>query len=144
MITLRQAQEAISSKVVEILAPDTAVIVVLQGTDTPFELSNSQDAIVRITVNFGKTIDGERGKDGASRRIGVLTLSIYTLWGEGAVRGLEIANTLESAFRRIDLPAGTEGFDILFDDPYTEGGVLTDATKFCYTTHAPFFVWVNE
>ena len=144
MITLAQAQVAISAKVINVLAFDPSINIILQGTDHTYELSNAQDVIVRITVNFGKTLFGEKGRDGVSRRIGVLALSIYTLWGEGAGRGLEVAEVLENAFRKIELPAGTDNSEIMFEDPYTEGGFLTDNTKYCYTTYAPFYVWVNE
>lgn len=143
MLTLQEVKAEIEGRVMSLFTSDPLVKLLMPNTDNPYELNNDDDVIIRVSVNFGKTIDGEQGYEGVSRRPGVASFGVFTLWGIGAGRGLSVCDVLEKGFRRWDI-THTTGEQVFFDDPYTEGGYLTENTKFCYLVHAPFFVWVGN
>ena len=143
MLTLQEVKSEIEGKVIELFTTDPLVNLLMANMDNPFELNSDDDVIIRVSVNFGRVIDGEQGYEGVSRRLGVASFGVFTLWGTGSGRGLDVCKVLEDGFRRWDI-THTSGEQIFFDDPYTEGGYLTESTKFCYLVHAPFFVWVGN
>ena len=145
-LSIQNAKGLIESKLMDATSGDAKIYLVFQGMENPYELTDDDDAIVKVAVNFGRMVDGEKGYSGVTRRQGVLSLSVYTLYGTGSGRNLDICQLLENTFRRISLSA-VSGEEVLFDsdaDPYTEGGYLTEVTKLVYHVHAPFWFWVGN
>ena len=143
MLTLQEVKAEIEGKVIDLFSSDPLVNLLMPNMDNAFELNTDDDVIIRVSVNFGRVVEGEQGYDGVSRRLGVASFGVFTLWGTGAGRGLEVCEAIEKCFYRLDITHAS-GEQIFFDDPYTEGGYLTENTKFCYLVHAPFFVWVGK
>lgn len=143
MLSLLEVKSEIEIKLSEAFVSDPKVRIVEANMDNPYVLDTFEDVIIKVSVNFGQIFDGEKGYYGVSRRVGVAAFSVFTLWGTGAGRNLAVCKIIEDTFRRQEL-LHSSGEEILMDDCYTEGGYLTETTKFCYIVYAPFWVWVGN
>ena len=142
MLTLQQTKTLIETKYLEISASDPFLYTVFPNTDNPYDLNNDDDVICKITLNMGDVVGEEKDHDGVARRVGVLSLSFFGLWGSGSGRLLSVAETFERAFHKLEI--NSEDGDVYFMNAYTTGGFLTENTKFCYVMNVPFWVWVGN
>lgn len=143
MLSLQEVKLTIDNKTIDTFAADSSVSIVMQNMNNPYNLDTDEDCIIRTAVNFGHVVGGEKGYYGKARRVGVVAFSVFTLWGIDAKRNLEVCEKIEDTFRRLEIKHSS-GEEIFFDDCYTEGGYLTETTKFCYIVYAPFWVWAGN
>lgn len=143
MLSVNQIRADIETKIMVVIQPDPNIFLVPQNTDIQYDLNTDDDVICKVTVNFGETLQGEKGYEGVSRRICLLAINLYCLWGTGTGRILDVCKIFEDAFRRLEMTSAS-GDQILFGDSYTDGGFLTETTKFCYVVKVPFWAWVGN
>lgn len=143
LLTLQQVKTAVEAKIITATSSDPKIFRVFPNTDNAYELNTNDDVVLKVTINFGDIVDGEKGYNGLTRRQCLLAMGVYVLWGVGSTRILSVCELLEDTFRRLELTTAS-GEEVIFGDPYTSGGYLTETTKYCHIVNAPFWVWVGN
>jgi hypothetical protein len=115
----------------------TSTAIAYDNVPNPADASDTSKTWVRLSVNLGKTFEGEKGDDGVGMRTGVIVVQIYTPLTQGTKNGLDLADLVEQLFRRKSING------VFCDEPYTNVASVSD-NFYQHNTIVPFWTWVGE
>ena len=117
---------------------DTRLAFLLPGVPVAFEgprFKPPNGLWARPTCKTGDTKDGEKGRDGYSRRIGIYFVDVF-LPGPGSTgKAWETAKQVEDGFRRLCLDG------IQTEDPNTKNLGFDASSRFHLQVVVPWWCW---